>query len=107
MTLIWKPTILILTLLLLSGCATKFAAGLEAANREITGMIENIKAMNDITANGYKQAPCLIDVGAYHRVLSPDEQRAVDLLCGGSGEKPVTVEDVKRFRELMDMVEPK
>ncbi len=80
-----RPIAALAFALLLSGCATKFAAGIEAANREITGTISNVKAMNDATAKIYVQAPCAMDVGAFYRVLTPGQQAAVSELCGGSG----------------------
>lgn len=43
------------------------------------------------------QAPCAMTVGAKNRVLSEDEKRNVEALCGGFAERPVTVEELRRF----------
>lgn len=95
----------LLALLLLGGCES-VGIGAGIADTKVDQAIALVKQMNDTEAKAYVAVPCAMDVGAYHRVLSPDQQRAVDLLCGGSGEKPVTVQDVKRARDLMNLVSP-
>jgi len=96
----------VISVILLSGCAQKIAAGVAAADNEVQGAVANIKAMNDAAAKAYVAVPCAMDVGAYYRVLSPDQQQAVSLLCGGPSETPVTAQDVKRARELLDILKP-
>ncbi len=50
-----------------------------------------------------KLTPCEIQIGAYHRVLTDVEQRAVDVLCGGDVERPITANDVRVMREAIEL----
>ncbi len=88
-----------------SGCVGGARQVLTKVESELTETIALVKHLNDVQARAYLAVPCAIDLGAYHRVLSPDEQRAADVLCGGSGEKPVSVEDIRRARELMNLID--
>jgi hypothetical protein len=59
--------------------------------------VESVKAGENAKARLALQAPCAMTVGAKNRALSEDEQRHVEALCGGSTERPVTLEDLQRF----------
>ncbi len=41
-----------------------------------------------------------MSIGAYHRVNNPAERRALDVLCGGEWERPVTADDLRALRDL-------
>ena len=59
--------------------------------------IEKLKKGNDTTAKTLIQSTCGMTVGAWNRLPSPTDRRAVDLLCGGDGEDPITLESLQRF----------
>lgn len=75
---------------LLSACTPTSRAIVDEA-------IESVKASEDAKARLAVQAPCAMTVGAKNRVLSEEEKRHVEALCGGSAERAVTVEDLQRF----------
>ncbi len=87
----WIPIILALTLLL-GACTAQQAAVIDLG-------IERVKAANDTTAQVLVQSTCGMTVGAYNRLESPTDRRGVDLLCGGDGEDPITLQDLQRFLE--------
>jgi len=86
-----KPIVLALALLL-GACTTQQAAVVDLG-------IEKVKAANDTTAQTLIATVCGMSVGAYNRLESPLERRGVDLLCGGDGEQPVTLEGLQRYLE--------
>ncbi len=51
-----------------------------------------------------KLTPCAIQIGAYQRVLTDLEQRAVDVLCGGDVERPITANDARVIRESIELL---
>jgi hypothetical protein len=53
--------------------------------------------MVDIRIEG--QSTCGMTLGAYHRLESPTDRQGVDLLCGGTWDRPVTVGDLQRLLE--------
>ncbi len=59
--------------------------------------VESVKASENTKARLALQAPCAMTVGAKNRVLSEDEKRHVEALCGGDAERPVTLEDLQMF----------
>ncbi len=59
--------------------------------------VESVKASENTKARLALQAPCAMTVGAKNRVLSENEKRHVEALCGGDAERPVTLEDLQRF----------
>ena len=59
--------------------------------------VENVKVSENAKARLALQAACAMTVGAKNRVLSEDEKRHVEALCGGDTERPVTVEDLRSF----------
>jgi hypothetical protein len=61
--------------------------------------IKKVKAANDTTAQVLIQSACGMTVGAYNRLESPTDRRGVDLLCGGNGEDPITLQGLQRFLE--------
>ena len=72
-----KLYIPIALVLLLIGCS-------EVRSLSYAGL-EQKKQYNDVQADLYRQAPCDMTIGAYHRRLNPAQQRAVMALCGGEG----------------------
>ena len=85
-----KPILIVLATLALAACTPATRAVLNEG-------VERVKAVEDAKARLALQAPCSVSLGAFNRVLSADEQRAVMTLCGGNSERPVTVEDLQRF----------
>jgi len=69
---IYIPVIIVL---LLVGCA-------EARTLSYSGLASK-RQYNDVQADLYMVAPCDMTIGAFHRRLSPAQQRAVTALCGG------------------------
>ncbi|HDZ74360.1 MAG TPA: hypothetical protein ENH55_16670 [Aurantimonas coralicida] len=84
-------------LLLLAGCSTAQRAALTAG-------IEHARQAKDIEAGVLKASLCAMSIGAYHRVNNEPEQRAIDVLCGGQWERPVTADDVRALRELGELL---
>ena len=76
--------------LLLGACTAQQAAVINLG-------IEKVKATNDTTASVLIQSTCGMTVGAYNRLESPTDRRGVDLLCGGDGEDPITLQGLQRF----------
>ena len=87
--LLYIPTFL---LLLLGACTAQQAAVVNVG-------IEKVKATNDTTAMVLIQSTCGMTVGAYHRLENPTDRRGVDLLCGGNGDDPITLQGLQRFLE--------
>lgn len=86
-------------LFVLSACTAGTQAVIdEALARSETG----IKAAKDREAIALKQAPCLIGIGAKNRVLTKDEQNAVESLCGGS--PGLTLQDLTDLSRAMQAV---
>ena len=79
--------------LFLAGCTAQQAAVINLG-------IEKVKAANDTTASVLIQSTCGMTVGAYHRLESPTDKRGVDLLCGGTGADPITLQGLQRFLEV-------
>ena len=86
----WKPIYLAVLFLVLGACT---AAQQGVLN---TGM-EKIKTVNDTAAQVLIQSTCGMTVGAFSRLESPMDRRGVDLLCGGDGETPITLQGLQRF----------
>jgi len=78
--------------LFLAGCTAQQAAVINLG-------IEKVKTSNDTTATVLIQSTCGMTVGAYHRLENPIDKRGVDLLCGGNGEDPITLQSLQRFLE--------
>ena len=76
--------------LFLGACTAQQAAVIDLG-------IEKVKAGNDTTAKTLIVTVCGMTVGAYNRLESPTDRRGVDLLCGGDGEDPITLQDLRRF----------
>ncbi len=62
--------------------------------------VENIRTAKDAEAEVLKASVCAMSIGAYHRVNNATERRALDVLCGGEWERPVTAADVRALRGL-------
>ncbi len=66
--------------------------------------IEAAKQAKDVEAEILKVSLCAMSLGAYHRVNNETEQRALDVLCGGEWDRPVTADDVRTIRELGELL---
>ena len=79
--------------LLLSACTS--------VQRAVVGQgVEKIRQAKDAEAEVLKASVCAMSIGAYHRVNNATERRALDVLCGGEWERPVTADDVRTLRDL-------
>ena len=85
----WKPIFLAL---FLGACTAQQSAVIDLG-------IVKVKAANDTTAKTLIVTVCGMTVGAYNRLESSTDRRGVDLLCGGDGEDPITLQDLRRFLE--------
>jgi hypothetical protein len=79
-------------LVLLAACTAPQAAVVNLAT-------EKIKVTNDTAAQTLIVTVCGMTVGAYNRLESASDRQGVDLLCGGDGEDPITLQDLRRFVE--------
>ena len=79
-------------------------AGCTAAQRAVVGQgVAHARQAKDTEAEGLKASVCAMSIGAYHRVNNPAERRALDVLCGGEWERPVTADDLRALRGLGDL----
>ena len=85
----WKPIILVLALLL-GACTAQQAAVINLG-------FAKIKTGNDTTAKTLIVTVCGMTLGAYHRLESPTDKQGADLLCGGTLDRPITLQDLRRF----------
>ena len=83
---------LLLIGLLLGGCSLGQKAALQAG-------IQAAQDAKDAEALLLKQGVCAMGIGAKNRVLTPEERRHAEGLCGGDGEEPITMGDLQRFLE--------
>ena len=67
--------------------------------------VENIRAAKDAEADILKASVCAMSIGAYHRVNSATERRALDVLCGGEWTRPVTADDLRSLREFGELLD--
>lgn len=90
---------LLLGAVLLTGCT--------AAQKAFVGQgIEHARQAKDTEAEVLKVSLCAMSIGAYHRVNNDTERRAIDVLCGGQWERPVTADDVRALREFGELFAP-
>jgi hypothetical protein len=76
-------------------------AGCTAAQQAVVAQgVERIRQTKDAEAEVLKASVCAMSLGAYHRVNSDAEKRALDVLCGGNWERPVTADDLRTLRDL-------
>ncbi|MCH7793832.1 MAG: hypothetical protein IH900_01645 [Proteobacteria bacterium] len=89
-------------IMLLGGLLAAFSlAGCTTAQRAAVGQgVEHVRQAKDTEAEALKASVCAISIGAYHRVNNPAERRALDVLCGGEWERPVTADDIRALRGL-------
>ncbi len=89
-------------IMLLGGLLAAFLlAGCTAAGRAVVGQgVEHLRQAKDTEAEVLKASVCAMSIGAYHRVNNPAERRALDVLCGGEWERPVTADDLRTLRDL-------
>ena len=66
--------------------------------------IEAAKQAKDSEAEVLKVSLCAMSLGAYHRVNNSTERRALDVLCGGEWDRPVTADDVRIIRDLGELL---
>jgi predicted small secreted protein len=84
---------LLLGAFLLAGCTT--------AQQAIVGQgVEAARQAKDAEAEILKTTVCAMSIGAYHRVNTDIERRALDVLCGGQWERPITADDLRVIRSL-------
>ena len=84
-----------------------FLAGCTAAQRAVVGVgVEHARQAKDAEAEVLKAGVCAMSIGAYHRVNTDTERRALDVLCGGQWQRPVTADDLRALRELGDLLRP-
>ena len=72
-----------------------------SAQRAVIGQgVEKIRQAKDAEAEVLKASVCAMSIGAYHRVNTATERRALDVLCGGEWARPITADDVQVLREF-------
>jgi len=82
-----------------------FLAGCTATQNAIVSQgIAAVRQAKDAEAETLKASVCAMSIGAYNRVNTDMERRALDVLCGGEWERPVTADDVRALRTLGDML---
>ena len=80
-----------------------FLAGCTGAQRAVLGQgVTAARQAKDAEAETLKAAVCAMSIGAYHRTNNDDERRALDVLCGGTWQRPLTADDVGTIRDLGD-----
>lgn len=84
---------LLLGIISFSGCTPVQNAILERGT-------EAVRQAKDSEAETLKVAVCAMSIGAFYRVNNDTEQRALAILCGGEGERPITADDIRRIQEL-------
>jgi ABC-type uncharacterized transport system auxiliary subunit len=78
-----------------------FLAGCTNAQQAIVGQgVEAARQAKDAEAEILKTTVCAMSIGAYHRVNTDIERRALDVLCGGQWERPITADDLRVLRSL-------
>ncbi len=97
--MIMKLAVALAAALLLSGCTT-------AQKAFVSQGIEHARQAKDTEAEVLKVSVCAMSIGAYHRVNNDTERRALDVLCGGQWERPVTADDVRTLREFGELFSP-
>ena len=91
-------------IMLLGGLlAALLSAGCTAQRAAVGQGVEHVRQAKDTEAEALKASVCAISIGAYHRVNNPAERRALDVLCGGQWERPVTADDIRALRDLGDL----
>ena len=90
---------LLLGACLMAGCTTAQKAALGQG-------VEAVRQAKDTEADVLKASLCAMSIGAYHRTNNVTEKRALDVLCGGAWERPVTADDVRVLRELGELLGP-
>jgi hypothetical protein len=85
---------------LLAGCGAVTQAGIDAG---LARAEEGYKAAHDREALVLKQAPCIMSVGGYVRMLNEAEKGAVMTLCGG--EQGMTLADLLRLGRAVQAIE--
>ena len=80
---------------LLAACTT-------AQNVVLGQGVEKIRQAKDSEAGVLKASVCAMSIGAYHRVNSAAERRALDVLCGGADEPSLTAGDLRVMRQVME-----
>ncbi len=87
------------------GLGAFLLAGCTAAQHAAVGQgVEQIRQAKDSEAVVLKASVCAMSLGAYHRVNSDAEQRALDVLCGGADEPSITAGEVRIMRQVMEVL---
>lgn len=90
----------LLALLMLGACTPMTQAAVDATMAQAE---MGYKAAHDREALVLKQAPCIMSVGGYVRMLNEAEQGAVMTLCGG--EQGMTLADLLRLGNAVQALE--
>ena len=88
---IWKPVVITLILMLMSGCA--------AAGGFTQAAIDEAKRAADVAAGVFVADTCAMTLGAYHRLPNPNHKLGADLICDPNATAPITAEDVLRLMQ--------
>lgn len=82
-----------------------FLAGCTAAQHAVVALgVERVRQAKDAEARVLKVSVCAMSLGAYYRVNTDAERRALGLLCGGNWERPLTADDLRTLRDLGDLL---
>lgn len=89
----------------LLGAVFLVAACTPAQQAAVGQGVARIRQAKDAEAEVLKASVCAMSLGAYHRVNNATERRALDVLCGGEWTRPVTADDLRRLRDLGDLID--
>ena len=78
--------------------AALLAACTPAQQLALEGGLEGARQAKDAEGRVLKSAICAMSSGAYHRLNSDLERRALDVLCGGIDGALSSAEDLKAVR---------
>ena len=78
--------------------ATLLAACTPAQQVALEGGVEAAQRAKDAEGRVLKSAVCAMSIGAYHRLKSDLERRALDVLCGGIEGALSSAEDLEVVR---------
>lgn len=81
-----------------------FLAGCTAAQRvAVTQGVEQARQTKDAEAELLAAGLCAMGVGAKNRKFNESEQCAIESLCGGECQRPVTADDLRSLFNLGEM----
>ncbi len=94
---------LLVALPLLGACTPTQNLAVDAA---LATGVESIRAYEDKKAAVLVASVCAMSIGAYHRNFNDTQRQAIDTICGGSWQRPVTADDVKTLTTIYDLLKP-